>query len=362
MFSHYTQRLFFLLITIPAFLFSSSVWSQQVEDGASADQEVAYLQFIIDHHFAALRLTEIAAGTAEIRQGELDPDEGVSPTPGTDALEGRAEREQIRSLARKVNNRAREEILTAQNLLREWYGVEHSPQLSSEDEAVIQELEQEEGVAEFDRSFLETLSRHHYQGTVPTLNCIVGRDLEHDPLYRFCKGILETYLLEIEDMRELLVTEFAVVDFLPFAAPESDSGGENGAPDEDTAIPVAPGSSVVGDAGAGGGAGVIEGSPTTGGAATSGAGVGTITGTSSLAGARSLGSSTREATTSFDDATAGTSRLGLGSTTGVTTGNVGTTTTPRFGNATTDTSLRSGGTETDSGSTGLRAGSGTVLR
>lgn len=279
MFVSFAHRLLFSLLAVPVFMFSSSVWSQEAGRGATADFEVEYLEFIIDHHFAALRLTEIAAGTAEIRQAEISNEEGVSPTPGTEALQGRAEREEVRSLARKVNNRDREEILIAQRFLREWYGIEYSPQLSAEDEAVLQELEQVEAGGDFDQRFLEALARHHYRGTIPTVNCIVGRDIAHDQLFRFCKGILELYLLEIEDMRELLFTEYGLADFQPFAVPEAN--GDNGAT-EDTAIPA--GNGVGNDARPADGDTAVP----IGRGATDGAGASTGTGATTVVGAGSL--------------------------------------------------------------------------
>lgn len=230
MLTTFTHRLTAALLALPMFLFASSVWAQGPGRGATADFEVGYLQFIINHHYAALRLTEIAAGTAEIRQAEITTDEGVSPTPNSEALEGRAELDAVRSLARKVNRRNREGILAAQSYLRDWYGVEYSPQLTAENESAIQSLEQSDAGGDFDQNFIEALSVHHYQSLTPTVNCIVGRDIMHDQLYRFCKGILETQLLEIEDVRELLSTEFGVDDFQPFAADEDD-GSTNG---EDT--------------------------------------------------------------------------------------------------------------------------------
>lgn len=222
MYVQFAQRFLCVVLALPLCLLSAATWSQEAGRGLTADLEVGYLQFIIDHHFAALRLTELAAGTEEIRQSEITDEEGVSPTPETDALEGRAEREELRSLARKVNNRDREEILTAQRYLEEWYGIQHHPRLTEGDEVLIRELDQAQGGSDFDGLFLEVLSVHHYRATVATLNCIVGRDIAHDQLYRFCKSILEQALLEIDDMRELLLSEFGIEDFQPFAVPEID--------------------------------------------------------------------------------------------------------------------------------------------
>jgi hypothetical protein len=50
--------------------------------GATAHFEQHYLTFIIDHHYSALRMTELAAGTDPMRDAQVvAPQEGTSPTP-----------------------------------------------------------------------------------------------------------------------------------------------------------------------------------------------------------------------------------------------------------------------------------------
>jgi hypothetical protein len=52
--------------------------------GLTAPFEVAFLKMAIDHHFAALRVTGLAAGTDATRDPELSPEEGTSPTPDSE--------------------------------------------------------------------------------------------------------------------------------------------------------------------------------------------------------------------------------------------------------------------------------------
>lgn len=44
--------------------------------------EVEYPKFIVDHHFSAPRMTELAAGTDATRNPEISKSEGTSPSPG----------------------------------------------------------------------------------------------------------------------------------------------------------------------------------------------------------------------------------------------------------------------------------------
>lgn len=59
--------------------------------GPTADFEKAYLQFIIDHHYSALRMTELAVGTDRQRDAPIDnPQEGTAPTPNTNPTPAKA--------------------------------------------------------------------------------------------------------------------------------------------------------------------------------------------------------------------------------------------------------------------------------
>ena len=54
--------------------------------GATAQFEKNYLVFIINHHYSALRMTELAAGTDLTRDAQVvAPQEVTSPTPGFNA-------------------------------------------------------------------------------------------------------------------------------------------------------------------------------------------------------------------------------------------------------------------------------------
>jgi hypothetical protein len=88
--------------------------------GLTAQFEMDFLKFTIDHHFGALRATELAAGTDTKRNAEISPKEGTSPSPEYPSTAAKALLDEVKSLARRNNRLQREEILTAQALLREW--------------------------------------------------------------------------------------------------------------------------------------------------------------------------------------------------------------------------------------------------
>lgn len=184
--------------------------------GQTAEFEKAYLQFIIDHHYSALRMTELAAGTDRQRDAPIDnSQEGTAPTPNTNPTPAKASDDQIKSMARAGNRMQREEILKAQKLLRDWYGINYTPQLMGQGRQQIQQLEQAPAGAEFDRTFLQTFSNHHYRALFPSLACQVKRDIDHDGLERYCSGIVHAQTNQINDMREMLCRKFSICDFVP---------------------------------------------------------------------------------------------------------------------------------------------------
>jgi hypothetical protein len=70
--------------------------------GQTADFEKAYLQFIIDHHYSALRMTELAAGTDLQRDAAIDnPQEGTAPTPNTNPTTAKSTDDQIKFMSGK---------------------------------------------------------------------------------------------------------------------------------------------------------------------------------------------------------------------------------------------------------------------
>lgn len=204
------------LAALSLFVFLSTAHADEPGRGATASFERDYLAFIINHHYSALRITELAAGTDVQRDAPINnPQEGTSPTPDTSPTPAKASDDDIKSMARAANRMQREEINKAQHFLREWYGVEHTPQLSPEGQRLIQTLEQTGAGAQFDQAFLKLFSNHHYQALLPSQDCQVKADIRHDQLKHYCEGIVEMQTRDINDMREKLCKKFSICDFQP---------------------------------------------------------------------------------------------------------------------------------------------------
>lgn len=211
--------------------------SQGAEPGRGQTRqfEVDYMRFTIDHHFAALRMTELAVGTDLQRNPELSPQEGTSLTPGFAATPAKATLDDLKSMARRNNRMQREEILTLQRFLREWYGIDYQPRLRGGNERLVATLERARPGADFNHAFYETFSRHHYSLMEPVNACMTGSELRHEELRRECRSAWHSQIADIQMMREELERHFGIADYQPFngrlpfhgigTGPRGDHGG-----------------------------------------------------------------------------------------------------------------------------------------
>lgn len=91
----------------------------------SFENEVQYLEFTIDHHYSALRMTELAAGTSAVGSTSTfagSPDVfAASPAKATDPV--------ALSVATMANATQRREIIEGQDFLKTYYGITFIPTL-----------------------------------------------------------------------------------------------------------------------------------------------------------------------------------------------------------------------------------------
>lgn len=103
-------------------------------------------------------------------------------------------------------------------LLRSDYGMQYTPQIGPDAAAAIQVMEAAAPGEAFDRAFLTGFSMHHYMAIGPSQECLIGRELGHQALRRYCNGIVQGQTSQIEGMRELLCEVYDNCDFQPQAA------------------------------------------------------------------------------------------------------------------------------------------------
>jgi uncharacterized protein (DUF305 family) len=214
-FSRLTAVVFFGLLTLPLPLAADGPGR-----GLTAEFEVDFLKFTIDHHFGALRVTELAAGTDTRRNAEISPKEGTSPSPEFPQTPAKALLDDLKSLARRNNRMQREEILTAQTFLQEWYGVTYEPRLTDDAAEAIERLEAAEAGKAFDIEFMEIFSRHHFTIVQAAAACLVASELRHHELRRLCRGFIENQVNDIDEMRHLLCEPYCICDYQPLEGVE----------------------------------------------------------------------------------------------------------------------------------------------
>jgi uncharacterized protein (DUF305 family) len=215
-----TRKLFISVSLCLGTLISSSALADGPGRGLTARFEINFMQFTIDHHFAALRITELAAGTDTRRNGDLSPAEGTSPTPGFGSTQAKASLDDLKSLARRANRMQREEILTLKRFLHDWYGIDYQPRVRPQAQPMVQALERARPGADFNHAFLEVFSRHHYTLMEPASGCMSGADRLHESLRRQCRSMLQSQAADIEMMRAELERHFGITDYQPFVGDE----------------------------------------------------------------------------------------------------------------------------------------------
>jgi uncharacterized protein (DUF305 family) len=197
--------------------------------GRTAHFEIDFLKSIIDHHFAAVRMSELATGTDATRDPAVpSPTDGVASTPGFAATPAKAMMDELKSMARRENRMQREEIMTAQRMLKEWYGLMHEPMLTPGGRRQIALLEGTRPGAAFDHLFMETMSRHHYAAVTMATDCLVASDIKHDGLQRYCSGIQHGQINDINEMREMLCKQMQICDYQPLRGIKGRHSGERG--------------------------------------------------------------------------------------------------------------------------------------
>ena len=197
--------------------------------GLTARYEVEFMEMTIDHHFAALRMTDLAAGTDPQRDPQISASEGTSPTTGFAASPAKASLDDLKSMARRNNRMQREEIMTLQGFLKDWYGIQYQPRVREDSKPMIAILERAQPGADFNHLFYETFSRHHYKLMEPVNGCMTASDLAHYQLRRECQGMWHGQIADIDMMRHELKKHFGIVDYQPFKGLDP-LRGNDGAP------------------------------------------------------------------------------------------------------------------------------------
>lgn len=168
--------------------------------------EVQYLEFTIDHHYSALRITELAAGTAAVGSSS-----NVAGSPDIfPATSAKGTNPVVLETATMANAGQRMEIAEAQGFLRDYYGVDYAPRLRPFGEPLIAALDRAAAGDSFDVAYLEVFSGHHESLLPPSQACTAAAP--HEDVRAYCAGIVEMQGREIAEMRTELRETYGVAN------------------------------------------------------------------------------------------------------------------------------------------------------
>jgi len=178
--------------------------------------EADFLEFTIDHHFSALRITELAAGTAAT--GSSSHFAG-SPNafPSTPA---RATDPVVLEMATTANSAQRMEIVDTQGMLEDFYDIGYVPRMRSSQGQLVDALEAAPSGDPFNIAFLEIFSGHHATLLPPAREC--ASVAPHAEVRAMCANMVAAQTREIEEMRAHLASRYGITEIPYVTIPNSD--------------------------------------------------------------------------------------------------------------------------------------------
>ena len=144
-------------------------------DKAAARYEVDFMTTMIDHHQMAIDMSQICL------------DKVAHP--------------ELRSMCKQIIAAQSQEITTMQSWLQDWYGVSHSPSMSTGNMKSMSRLQDLQG-ADFEITFMRTMTRHHWAAVREAGKCV--ENAYHKELVSLCDGIVSGQLAEIRQLNTWL--------------------------------------------------------------------------------------------------------------------------------------------------------------
>lgn len=166
--------------------------------------EISYLTFTIDHHYSALRMTELAAGTATVgSSSNYAGSPNVFPSTPAKATDPVA-----LSVAVMANMGQRREIVEAQGFLQSYYGISYTPSLQPYLAPPVAFVDQAAAGDPFNIAFLEAFSGHHATLIPSSQECTAAA--AHADVQAYCAGIVASQTRQIGEMRNELATAYGI--------------------------------------------------------------------------------------------------------------------------------------------------------
>lgn len=173
--------------------------AQASEPAPERDQhrfEINFLQTMIDHHFGAIKMSELC--------------------------EGRTVHAELKEMCDMIIAAQSQEIATMQSWLRDWYGINEEPTLTRK---ALRQVEHLSGLTgeEFEKEYMSMMIEHHSMAARMAVDCL--NQAYHPEMLDMCSRMLAAQGNEIVQLRLWLMLWYGIDD--PSDKPHG-RGGDHG--------------------------------------------------------------------------------------------------------------------------------------
>ena len=178
------NRRSFVSLCVAAFVFASSAFA--AAPAPERDQrrfEVGFLRMMIDHHYGAVKMSELC--------------------------DGRTVHDELHEMCDSIKAMQTAEIQTMQGWLQTWYGVTHEPRLDQRTRKQIERLARLTG-EEFEKSYMTTMIQHHSMAAKMAIDCL--NQAYNAEMMNMCAEMLAMQGDEIVQLRVWLQQWYGIAD------------------------------------------------------------------------------------------------------------------------------------------------------
>jgi uncharacterized protein (DUF305 family) len=172
-----------LAVVSAALSVSPVAWAVTPPEQHQKQFEIRFLSQMIDHHYGAVKMSELCAGRT------VHPD--------------------LQAMCDQIETAQKQEIATMQQWLKTWYGVTHEPRLDGKMQQQVQQLSKLTGAA-FEKAYLVMMVPHHAMAlTMSTPSLLIAY---HAELLNMNAMTVASQADEIVQMRLWLLQWYGIPD------------------------------------------------------------------------------------------------------------------------------------------------------
>lgn len=145
--------------------------------------EINFLESMIDHHFGAIKMSELC--------------------------DGRTVHGELKAMCDMIKTAQAAEIREMQGWLRTWYGVTHEPRLDQKTQRQVEELSRLSGAA-FEKAYMTMMIKHHSMAAMMAIDCL--NQAYHPDMLNMCAKMLCDQGDEIAQLRLWLQQWYGIND------------------------------------------------------------------------------------------------------------------------------------------------------